>query len=122
MVNNFVWVLFEMCMISYADVQSTATFQKIGGPKIVVGVLNDASQNVDILNSGFSVVAAAATGNEILKESFMDLQIDELIIQIMKSHGTGRVHSIYDAICVLLTPDDNRVVASQVSKYFVENA
>lgn len=110
-----------MCMISYADVQSTETFQKIGGPKIVVGVLNDASQNVDILNSGFSVVAAAATGNEILKESFMDLQIDELIIQIMKSHGRGRVHSIYDAICVLLTPDDNRVVASQVSKYFVES-
>lgn len=99
------------------DVQSTETFQKIGGPKIVVGVLNDASQNVDILNSGFSVVAAAATGNEILKESFMDLQIDELIIQIMKSHGRGRVHSIYDAICVLLTPDDNRVVASQVYGY-----
>lgn len=108
-------------MISYADVQSTETFHKIGGPKIVVGTLNDASQNVDILNSGFSVVDAAATGNEILKESFMDLKIDELIIQIMKSQGRGRVHGIYDAIRVLLTPDDNRVVASQVSKYFLES-
>ena len=109
-------------MISYADIPSTGTFHKIGGPKIVVGILSDASQNVDILNCGFSVVAAAATGNEILKESFMELKIDELVVQIMKSQRRGRVHSIYDAIRILLTPDDNRVVASQVSKYFVESA
>lgn len=116
MVNNFATVLFEMRMISYADVQSAQTFHKIGGPKIVVGILNNASQNVDILNSGFSVVAAASTSNEILKESFMDLKIDEIVIQILRGQSKGRVHSIYDAVRVLLTPDDNRVAASQVSK------
>lgn len=81
-----------------------------------MGILRDASQNADILNSGFSVVAAAANGNEILKESFMELKIDELVVQIMKSQGKGRVNSLYEAIRVLLTADDNRVVASQVSK------
>ncbi|KAK9287173.1 hypothetical protein L1049_015584 [Liquidambar formosana] len=98
------------------DVQSTEIFRKSGGPKIVVGILTDGSQCANILNSGFSVVAAAATGNEILKESFMDLKIDELIIQIMRGQSKG-VHSLYDAIQVLLTPDDNRVVASQVYGY-----
>lgn len=99
-----------------ADLQSTETFRTSDGQSIVVGILNDSSQNVDILNSGFAVVAAAATGNEILKESFMELKIDELILHILNSKSKGSVQSLYDAIRVLLTPDDNRVVASQVSK------
>ncbi|THG20869.1 hypothetical protein TEA_024089 [Camellia sinensis var. sinensis] len=99
------------------NVQSSETFQKNGGPKMVMGILNDGTQNLKILNGGFSVVAAAATGNEIVKESFMDLKIDELMIQILRTHGKGCIHSIYDAIQALLTPDDNRVVASQVYGY-----
>lgn len=99
------------------DLQSTDTFQKSGGPKILVGILNDGTQNVNILNSGFSVVAAAATGNEVLKESFMDLKLDELMITILREHSKGSVPSLYDAIRVLLTSDDNRVVASQVFGY-----
>ncbi|KAA8536167.1 hypothetical protein F0562_028645 [Nyssa sinensis] len=107
-----------MCAIlPYADVQSTDTFQKSGGPKIVVGILNDCSQNLNILNSGFSVVAAAATGNEILKESFMDLKIDELIIQLLRGQHKRSINSLFDVIRILLTPDDNRVVASQVYGY-----
>lgn len=99
------------------DVQSTDIFQKSNGPKIVVAILNDGSQSPKILSSGFSVVAAAATGNEIVKESFMDLKIDEFIIQIMKGQNTDNIQSLYDAIRVLLTPDDNRVLASQVYGY-----
>ncbi|XP_015874296.3 uncharacterized protein LOC107411265 [Ziziphus jujuba] len=99
------------------DLQSTETFRTSDGQSIVVGILNDSSQNVDILNSGFAVVAAAATGNEILKESFMELKIDELILHILNSKSKGSVQSLYDAIRVLLTPDDNRVVASQVYGY-----
>ncbi|XP_059653925.1 uncharacterized protein LOC132300733 [Cornus florida] len=99
------------------DVQSTNTFQKIGGSKIVVDILIHGHRDFNILNSGFSVVAAAATGNEILKESFMDLKIDELMIQFLREHQNGSIHSLYDAIRVLLTPDDNRVVASQVYGY-----
>ncbi|KAL7002779.1 hypothetical protein U1Q18_003936 [Sarracenia purpurea var. burkii] len=99
------------------NVQSSETFRKNGGPKMVVAILKDGSQNSNILNGGFSVVAAAGTGNEIVKESFMELKIDELIIQILRTHGKGTVHSLYDAIRVLLTADDNRVVASQVYGY-----
>ncbi|KAJ9561115.1 hypothetical protein OSB04_006275 [Centaurea solstitialis] len=99
------------------DLQSTETFRQNGGPKMVVHILRDGIQDVNILNSGFSVVAAAATGNEVLKESFMDLHIDELIVSIMRKHSKGSIPSLYDAIRVLLTADDNRVVASQVYGY-----
>ncbi|GMJ09771.1 hypothetical protein like AT4G33945 [Hibiscus trionum] len=99
------------------DVQSSETFRASGGPKIVVGILSDGIQDVDILNSGFAVVAAAATGNEVVKQSFMELGIDELILQVLSGQTQGSVPSLYDAIRVLLTSDDNRVVASEVYGY-----
>ncbi|CAK9179706.1 unnamed protein product [Ilex paraguariensis] len=99
------------------DLQSTERFRESGGAKMVVGILMDGSQNINILNSCFSVIAAAATGNEVLKESFMELKIDELIIQILRKHCKQSIPGLYDAIRVLLTSDDNRVVASQVYGY-----
>ncbi|KAM4098791.1 hypothetical protein ACJW30_07G105800 [Castanea mollissima] len=102
------------------DLQSTEIFRTSGGPITVVCILNDNCQNVDILNNGFSVVAAASTGNEVLKESFMELKIGELIMQILSDpsgQSKGSIQSLYDAIRILLTPDDNRVVASQVYGY-----
>lgn len=101
--------------LSSADVLSGDTFQRSGGPKMVMAILSDICQSSNILNGGFSVVAAAATGNEIVKESFMELKIDELMLQILRTHGEGSIHNLYDAIRILLTPDDNRVVASQAS-------
>lgn len=101
---------------SNPDLQSTETFWNSGGPSIVLGILNHGGENLDILNGGFAVVAAAATGNEVLKESFMELKIDELILQTLNRQSKGSIQSLYDAICILLTPDDNRVVASQVSQ------
>lgn len=82
-------------------------------------ILNDGNDNVTILSSGFSVIAAAATGNEVLKELFMDLKVDELMITVLKEQKNETISSLYDAIRVLLTADDNRVVASQVSKLVV---
>lgn len=84
-------------------------------------ILNDGNDNVTILSSGFSVIAAAATGNEVLKELFMDLKVDELMIAVLKEQKNETISSLYDAIRVLLTADDNRVVASQVSKLVVLN-
>ncbi|CAI9104377.1 OLC1v1003035C1 [Oldenlandia corymbosa var. corymbosa] len=99
------------------DLQSTEIFKENGGPKMVMNILNDESLDTSILNSGFSVVAAAASGNEVLKESFMDLKVDELIIKTLRKHNGRSLPCIYDAIRVLLTSDDNRVVASQVFGY-----
>lgn len=113
--ENIKLAFLVFVFLSIADLQSTETFRTIGGASIVVGILNDGGQSLDVLNSGFSVVAAASTGNEILKESFMELKIDELILQILNRQSKGSIQSLYDAIRVLLTPDDNRVVASQVS-------
>ncbi|XP_062091648.1 uncharacterized protein LOC133797675 [Humulus lupulus] len=99
------------------DLQSTEIFRASGGQSVVMNILNGGVQNLDILNSGFAVVAAAATGNEVLKDSFMELKIDELILQALNRQSEGSIQSLYDAIRVLLTPDDNRVLASQVFGY-----
>ncbi|GAB2222520.1 hypothetical protein Drorol1_Dr00016638 [Drosera rotundifolia] len=99
------------------DVPSAEIFLKHGGPSAIMDILQFSGQNLDVLNACCSVVSAAATGNEILKESFMNLKIEERIIHIMKTHNKGSIPSLYDAIRVLLTSDDNRVVASQVYGY-----
>ncbi|CAH9125820.1 unnamed protein product [Cuscuta epithymum] len=99
------------------DLQSTEIFRESGGAKAVVGILNDKIQDVSILDSGFAVIAAAATGNEVLKDLFMDLKIDELIVQCLREHTSGGTPCLYDAIQILLTSDDNRVIASQVFGY-----
>lgn len=99
------------------DVQTAQTFHKCSGPEIVMGILKQDTQNSGVLNGCFSVIAAAATGNEILKEAFINLKIDQLLIDTLKGHNKGSVPGVYDAIRVLLTPDDYRVAASQVYGY-----
>jgi len=99
-------------------VASTEKFRQSEGPKIVMDLLKGGSENSDLLDAGFSVVAVGSTGNEVVKESFMDLKVDELILRVMKDKSKANVQSLYDAIRVLLTPDDNRVVASQVCPIF----
>uniref|UniRef100_A0A7N0VD33 LRRK2 ARM repeat domain-containing protein n=1 Tax=Kalanchoe fedtschenkoi TaxID=63787 RepID=A0A7N0VD33_KALFE len=99
------------------DLQCTEIFRNKNGAETVVHILSKFSDNVDVLTCGFSVVATAATGNEVVKEKLMELKIDELIVQILQGQKTSLIHSIYDAIRVLLTPDDTRVVASQVYGY-----
>ncbi|RDX57832.1 Armadillo repeat-containing protein 6, partial [Mucuna pruriens] len=99
------------------DVQSTGTFHRCDGATLVIGFLVDNKQNEEVLSSGFRVVASAATGDEIVKESFMELKVDELILEILSLHKNKGIQSLYDAIRALLTPDDNRVVASQVYGY-----
>lgn len=99
------------------DVQSTDIFGRSGGPKIVVDILEEGLQNATILDNGFSVIAAASTANEVLKESFMELKLDELLVKVLREQAKSCPQSLYDAIRFLLTPDDNRVVASQVYGY-----
>ncbi|XP_011001200.1 PREDICTED: armadillo repeat-containing protein 6-like [Populus euphratica] len=99
------------------DVQSTEMFRSSDGPKMVVGILKDGSESLEVLNTGFAVVAAAATGNEVVKELLIELKIDELILEVLNRQSEGNIQGLYDSIRVLLTPDDNRVVASQVYGY-----
>lgn len=81
----------------------------------MVGIITDGFENIDVLSSGFAVIAAAATGNEVLKELFVELKIEELILRVLSVKREASIQSVYDAIRVLLTPDDNRILASQVS-------
>ncbi|KAL9354501.1 hypothetical protein Peur_052471 [Populus x canadensis] len=99
------------------DVQSTEMFRSSDGPKMVVGILKDGSESLEVLNTGFAVVAAAATGNEVVKELLIELKIEELILEVLNKQSKGIIQGLYDSIRVLLTPDDNRVVASQVYGY-----
>ena len=59
-------------------------------------------------------MVATATGNEVIKEAFMEMKIDDLLIKLLKRKENRNIQSIYDVIYVLVTADDNRVVASQV--------
>ncbi|XP_062023532.1 uncharacterized protein LOC133739751 isoform X2 [Rosa rugosa] len=109
-------------MASYLhDLQSREEFRARDGPNVVVSILNDGFGNRDIVFSGFAVVAAASTGNKDTKESFMNLKIEELILQALtKSRDTRGESSIdlnvsvYDAIHILLTADDTRFPPSQI--------
>lgn len=114
--RSLVSALRTMALLLH-DIQTTETFRKCSGPTIVMGILNGGAENLDLLNSGFSAIASAATGNEILKELFMELKIDELFLKLLRKQDKGCILSLYDAIRILLTPDDNRVVASQVYGY-----
>ncbi|KAH7679597.1 Cytochrome c-like domain-containing protein [Dioscorea alata] len=98
------------------DFQSREAFGRGDGPKITMDILRS-SDDPNLLDCGFSVVVAAATGNEIVKEAFVELKIEELFLEILRGQPTGAVPNLYDAIRVLLTPDDNRVAASQVYGY-----
>ncbi|KAF3774363.1 Armadillo repeat-containing protein 6 [Nymphaea thermarum] len=98
---------------TFSDFQCAETFKRSDGPKVVMGILNEFDHNINILNSGFAVVAAAASGNEILKEAFMELNIDELLVQLIVAQNGSNIQSLFDALRVLLTPDDTRVLASQ---------
>lgn len=44
----------------------------------------------------------------------MNLKVDQLLINALKGHNKGGIPSLYDAIRILVTPDDYRVAASQV--------
>ena len=68
----------------------------------------------NIVEYCFPVVAVASTRNEVIKEAFMEMKIDDLLIKLLKRKEKRNIQSIYDVICVLVTADDNRVVASQV--------
>lgn len=99
------------------DVQSGQTFHKCGGPPIIISIFNNHTHNPHLLNACFSIIAASATSNEILKESFITLKVDELILNSLKAGNHAFIPSLYDAIRILVTPDDFRVAASQVYGY-----
>uniref|UniRef100_A0A1D1XXS1 Armadillo repeat-containing protein 6 n=1 Tax=Anthurium amnicola TaxID=1678845 RepID=A0A1D1XXS1_9ARAE len=99
------------------DTRSTDVFQNSDGPKLVMHIVEEGNQSISLMDCAFAVIAVAATGNEIVKESFMDLKIDELFLQNLKRQSNACAGSMYDAIRVLLTPDDDRVLASQVYGY-----
>uniref|UniRef100_A0A0A9D7C3 LRRK2 ARM repeat domain-containing protein n=1 Tax=Arundo donax TaxID=35708 RepID=A0A0A9D7C3_ARUDO len=80
-------------------------------------ILKGGSESSVLLDAGFGVVGAGSAGNEVVKESFMDLKVDELILRVMRGKSKANVQSLYEAVRVLLTPDDCRVVVSQVYGY-----
>ncbi|KAG7545166.1 Armadillo-type fold [Arabidopsis suecica] len=115
--NRVVVPCFKALAVLIRDIQSTEKFRNCTGPNIVVDLLRGSSSDSDLLDAGFAVVAAAATGNEVVKQLFMELKIDEFILQVLNRESKTTIRALYDAICALLTPDDYRVVASQVYGY-----
>ncbi|KAJ4764866.1 Armadillo repeat-containing protein 6 [Rhynchospora pubera] len=99
------------------DLQSSESFRQCGGLKTVIDILHGAPNSLDIRANAFSVISSASTGNEVVKESFMELKVDVLLVESVKEESNYNMPSLYDAVRVLLTPDDGRVAASQVFGY-----
>ncbi|KAH9317877.1 hypothetical protein KI387_019646 [Taxus chinensis] len=95
------------------DVLSTELFRQSGGPKILMEILDVYNLNNNIMERACAVVAAAATGNEVVKDAFMEMKIDDLLMKLLKRKETNNIKSVYDVIRVLVTADDDRVAASQ---------
>lgn len=62
------------------------------------------------MNECFFVIVAVVIGNEIFKELFVNLKVDEFIINVLKGLNKISIFSVYDVIRILLIFDDNRVV------------
>ena len=75
-------------------------------------MLDEYNHKRNIVEYCCAVVAAASTGNEVIKEAFMEMKIDDLQIKLLKRKENRNIQSIYDVIYVLVTADDNRVVDS----------
>ncbi|KAJ3700205.1 hypothetical protein LUZ61_003910 [Rhynchospora tenuis] len=99
------------------DLQSSESFRQCGGLKTVMDILHGAPKILDIRANAFSVISSASTGNEVVKESFMELKVDALLVESVKEESNYNMPSLYDAVRVILTPDDGRVAASQVFGY-----
>ncbi|XP_078157354.1 ARM repeat superfamily protein [Carex rostrata] len=99
------------------DLQSSESYRRCGGIRTVMDILHGPPRSLDIRESSFAVIASASTGNEVVKESFMELKVDQLLVEAVKEESNNNMQSLYDAIRVILTPDDPRVAASQVFGY-----
>jgi len=76
--------------------------------------LNDVQGKVTAC--GAAAVAAAATRNEQIKEMFMDMGVDELLIHLLTKYAKDDeiLHVACDAIRSLVTDDDQRPATSKV--------
>jgi hypothetical protein len=65
-------------------------------------------------------VAAAATRNEQIKEMFMDMGVDELLIHLLTKYAKDDeiLHVACDAIRSLVTDDDQRPATSKVGNIY----
>ncbi|KAL8536931.1 hypothetical protein ACS0TY_012208 [Phlomoides rotata] len=71
------WVILITCWSKEQqinDLQSSEIFKEDDGPEIIIDILSNEREDMKVLDGCFSVVAAAATSNEVLKESFMDFK------------------------------------------------
>ncbi|CAM6059604.1 unnamed protein product [Sphagnum tenellum] len=109
-----------------ADDNGRERFGSANGPQIVLEAL---TKDDSISHLGAAVLAAAATKNERLKEMFMDLGADCLLVEYLKRHQFQRdlnskttsysapdaaaLQAGCDAIFSLVTADDMRPAASK---------
>ena len=77
-------------------------------------MLDEYNHKRNIVEYCCAVVAATSTGNEVIKEAFMEMKIDDLLIKLLKRKENTNIQRISNVICVLVIADGNCVVDSQV--------
>uniref|UniRef100_B9I1H5 Uncharacterized protein n=1 Tax=Populus trichocarpa TaxID=3694 RepID=B9I1H5_POPTR len=69
LIHGMCFFLYKMMpFVLLNDVKSTEMLRSSDEPKMVVGILKVGSESLEVLNTRFVVVAAATTGNEVVKE------------------------------------------------------
>ncbi|CAK9193229.1 unnamed protein product [Sphagnum jensenii] len=97
------------------DDQNRGRFKNSDGPQMVVQALA-LEDGGKVTACGAAAVAAAATRNEQIKEMFMDMGVDELLIHLLTKYAKDDeiLHVACDAIRSLVTDDDQRPATSKV--------
>lgn len=111
-----------------AEEPGKEAFLKENGPQVVLEAL--ASENVELYESmnrelsciAANILAVAASKNETVKDTFMDLKADEAIVQYLRNHAEemgsdgAALQAACDAIRALTIADDDRPAASNAFK------
>ncbi|KAJ7522000.1 hypothetical protein O6H91_19G078200 [Diphasiastrum complanatum] len=86
-----------------------------GGPELVVDALLLNPGSVHVAGSASAIIAIATTGNESLKQSFMDLKADEALVRLLQKppKDLASLQKICDAVRSLVVADDESAVTSK---------
>ncbi|MCO5547179.1 hypothetical protein L7F22_000622 [Adiantum nelumboides] len=108
-------LVLKILSLLIGDAENKDKFVRASGPQMLMDIMTRAKKGHDNIRLACTLVSAAAAGDEVVKEQFMDLNAAEEFPKLLKE--STRDESLVILICsaskALVTSDDNRVVASK---------
>ncbi|KAI5071142.1 hypothetical protein GOP47_0013393 [Adiantum capillus-veneris] len=113
--ESVVNLILKILSLLVEDAENKDKFKRAGGARMLMDILTRANKGHDNIRLSCGLVSAAATGDEIAMEQFMDLNAAQEFSKLLKesTNDESLVILICNAFKALVTSDDNRVVASK---------